>query len=113
MISLIPSRSYLEVFRRTSSTVPSSPGQAGASTVWPFDSKRCFQPSQLSGVSQRPWIRTMAGFRAAGAGAGVSVVMGLRPGRVRVLTRDYAADPLSADLRDALDHIQRKRAETA
>src|SRR5262249_53309460 len=80
VISLIPSRWYLEVFWRTSATVPSSPGQAGASTVWPFDSKRCFQPSQLSGVSQRPWIRTMVGCCAAGAASGVSVVIRLRSG---------------------------------
>src|SRR6185437_16482808 len=107
MISLIPSRSYLEVFRRTSSTVPSSPGQAGASTVWPFDSKRCFQPSQLSGVSQRPWTRTMAGFCAAGAAPGVSVVIGLRSGGEREHQREItAATAALTDTEGSLIHAQ-------
>src|SRR3954449_11707849 len=61
--------------RRRASTSRSMRGQAGAMTSWPRCSKRAFQPSQLRGVSQRPWMRTM------GVGmVGLLVVQGVAQG---------------------------------
>src|SRR5438874_6069312 len=56
-----------------SSTSPAIRGHAGASTWYPRLSKRCFQPSQLRGVSHRPWIRTMGG---AEAGVAMALLCG-------------------------------------
>src|SRR3954452_23722098 len=49
-------------------------GQAGVCTSRPRLSKRFFQPSQLRGVSQRPWTRTMGGAEGASGAMGLLVV---------------------------------------
>src|SRR5690349_4079386 len=54
------------VLRRCSSMGRSIPGHAGASTWWPRASKRSTQYSQLSGVSQSPWISTIGLGEAGG-----------------------------------------------
>ena len=50
-------------------------GQAGASTRWSRFSQRSTHPSQLRGVSQRPWTNTTGGAETSEA-MGVSYLVG-------------------------------------
>src|ERR1700751_3742134 len=78
-------------------------GQDGVSTSWPRVSKRSFQPSQLRGVSQRPWTRTTGGTEAS-AVMGFSCVVGPKCGSTVTLTGPVFRGNGATERLDGLDH---------